>query len=610
MFAERGMGSPQQFREIAFLSVLAVFLAFAAGAAAFVLYHLIGFFTNVFYYGRLSWDFADPANGPVAGTPWSIAIPVIGGILVAIMIRYGSEKISGHGIPEAMEAVLTSRSKIEPRVGILKPLSAAVAIGSGGPFGAEGPIIQTGGAIGSIVGQVLRMTAAERRTLLACGAAAGMAATFGTPVAAILLVIELLLFEFRARSFIPVAIASAIGALVHVSAFGPGLLFAVSAGITFGGLPELPVFALLGALCGLLAAFLTKSLYRLEDLALRIPVDKFWFPVFGGLVVGIIGMFAPRILGVGYDTLQDILTEPAVLIATILLVLFVGKMLAWLLALSLGTSGGVLAPLFLIGGAFGALVGAAILSADPAFPVSTAAFALVGMAALFGAASRATFTSIVFAVEVSGAVSGTIALLVGCVIADAVMILLMGDTTIMTGKLARRGLRVKHEYESNLLDMVPVSEVMSRRPRAVAATMPAAELRAMIADIEKPEYHLRSFPVADASGKVLAVITRNDLYRERAHIDGKTVLDIGTKDPVVVHPDESIYAALQRMVGRQVGHLPVVDDEGTLVGYLSRGDVNRAWAKRLAEEGLREEGLRIRRPVQRSPREEPKAPSR
>ena len=578
------------------LSLLGTGVAFAAGAAAFALYHLIGLFTNLFYYERIGWDFVDPANGPAAGTLWSVGIPVIGGLIVALMIRYGSEKISGHGIPEAMEAVLTARSRIQPRVGILKPLSAAVAIGSGGPFGAEGPIIQTGGAVGSLAGQAMRMTAAERRTLLACGAAAGMAATFGTPVAAILLVIELLLFEFRARSFIPVAVASGIGALLYGAIFGPGPLFPVPAGTSFGGLAELPVFALLGGLCGLLAVLLTKSLYGLEDLSDRIPVNKFWFPALGGVAVGVLGLFVPRILGVGYDTLQDILNEPALLIATTLLVLLVAKFLAWLVALSFGTSGGVLAPLFLMGGAFGALVGAGVLWASPGFAVSTAAFALVGMAALFGAASRATFASIVFAAEVSGAYSGAVALLVGCAVADAVMILLMGDTTIMTEKLARRGLKVRHEYEANLLDMVLVSEVMTPKPRTVPATMPAPELRDLIANIERPEYHMRSFPVVDAAGNVVAVVTRNDLFRERNRLDGKTVLDVGTKDPVVVRPDDSIYTALQKLVWKRVGHLPVVDARGRPVGYLSRGDINRAWEKKLAEEGIREGGLHIRWP--------------
>ncbi len=295
--------SSQFFRagEIFALSILAVLIGFAGGGAAFALYHLIGFFTNLFFYGRLSWDFVDPANSPLVDTPWRllfIPIPALGGLLVALMIRYGSEKISGHGIPEAMEAVLTGRSRIQARVGVLKPVSTAVAIGTGGPFGAEGPIITTGGTLGSLVGQVLRVTGAERKTLLACGAAAGMAATFGAPVASILLAIELLLFEFRPRSFIPVAVASAVGTLLHFYIFQPGPLFPLP-DQNFGGLGELPLFALLGFLAGLLAVALTKAFSTLEDFFLRLPYDKFWFPVLGGLGWGLSVTSSPGSLAWG-----------------------------------------------------------------------------------------------------------------------------------------------------------------------------------------------------------------------------------------------------------------------------------------------------------------------
>lgn len=581
--------------EILLLSAMGVVIAFAAGGAAFVLYHLIGFFTNLFYYGRISWDFVDPANGPLAGTTWSIGIPIFGGFLVALLIRYGSEKISGHGTPEAMEAVVVARSKIQPRVGLLKPISAAIAIGSGAPFGAEGPIIQTGGAIGSILGQFVRLTAAERRTLLACGAAAGMAATFGTPIASILLVIELLLFEFRARSFIPVAIASAIGTLVHYEFFPPGPLFPVAAGTSFGGIGQLPAFALLGVAAGLLAAVLTRGLYRVEDALIRLPIRKFWLPTLGGAAVGIIGFVEPRTLGVGYDTIQGILARPAVLILGGLALLLVAKILAWLLALSSGSSGGVLAPLFFIGGAFGALCGLVVVTIDPTFPVSPAAFALVGMAATFGAASRSTFASIVFAVEVSGAFAGTTAIVVGCAVADAVMILLMGDTTIMTEKLARRGLKVRHEYAANLLDMVPVSQVMAKDPVSVAATTPIDSFAARLADRARPESKFRSFAVVDTSDQVVGVVTRNDLAKAIADRRGSLIRDIMTPEPITVLPDDRCSTALETMVTRDVGHLPVADQNRHLVGYLSRGDLLRSWRRRIQEERERELGFRLRR---------------
>jgi H+/Cl- antiporter ClcA/predicted transcriptional regulator len=602
------------FRRFLFLSGMAVLLGFIGGGVAYVLYSMIGAVTNALFYGRASWSFVNPFDAPFLESPWRflvILIPALGGLVVSLMIRYGSSKISGHGEPETIEAILTSRSRIQPKVGLLKPVSAAVTIGSGGPFGAEGPIIQTGGAVGSLVGQIFRVTTAERKILLASGAAAGMAAILGTPVAAIIFVIELLLFEFRPRSFIPVAIASAMGALMHYALFYPGPLFAVDPSlISFGpydGLTGLPFVAVLGVLCGVVGSALTKLLYRLEDAFRGIHVNEFYVPILGGGLVGLIGFFDPSILGTGYELIQQVLNTQfaanlAVGAALFLLALLTLKALAWTVALSTGSSGGTLAPLFLMGGAFGAFMGIVFKAAFPDLGLTVSAFAIIGMTAVFAAASRATLASIVFGAEVTGIytignVSALVPIIVGCVLADAVAIFLIGEETVMTGKLARRGLRVRHEYEANLLDMVLVSEVMTRKPRSVPGVMPAPELQSLIRDIEKPEFHMRSFPVVDETGRVVAVITRTDLFRERKRLDGRTVLDVGTKSPITVQPDDSIYTALQRMVWRHVGHLPVVDGQGRLAGYLSRGDIHTAWEKKLSEEGIREEGLHIRRPA-------------
>ncbi len=624
-------GRLQEFREIVFLSVMAVFLGLIGGGIAWVLYHMIGFVTNLLFYGRLSWDFVNPYDSPLVNSPYRvllIVIPALGGLVIAFMIRYGTSKISGHGEPETIEAILTSRSRIQPRVGLLKPISAAVTIGSGGPFGAEGPIIQTGGAAGSLIGQVMRVTSAERKIMLASGAAAGMAAILGTPVAGILLVIELLLFEFRPRSFIPVAIASAIGGAMHYLFIDSNVLFPVDPSlVSFGGwfgLAGLPAIAVLGILCGVVGTALTKLLYRLEDAFRALPMNEFFIPILGGGLVGVLGYFDPDVLGTGYSVIRSVLNEDlAAATATAILGFVVSllllKALAWTIALSTGSSGGTLAPLFMMGGAFGTIVGVLFNVAFPGLGVSVAAFALVGMAAVFAAASRATVASIVFGAEVTGIyqlgtyaganlVSVLIPLTVGCVVADLIAYYLLGEETVMTGKLARRGIRVKHEYEANLLDMILVSEVMATKPRSVPATMPAVELRSLMADLERPEYHMRSFPIVDASDKVIAIVTRNDLFRERDHLEGKTVLDIGTRDPLVVHPDDSIYTALQRMVWKHVGHLPVVDDNGKPVGYLSRGDIHTAWKKKLAEEGIREGGLHIRRPAGGASSGPPKSP--
>src|ERR1700735_3634341 len=243
---------------IGLISVLAALIGILAGFIAYALYDLIGLITNLAYYHEWSFHFRSPEHTLLG--PWIIVTPVIGGIIVGFMAKYGSEKIKGHGIPEAMEAVLTSRSRIEAKVAILKPISAAIAIGTGGPFGAEGPIIQTGGAFGSLVGQLISTTAAERKGLLACGAGAGMAATFNTPIAGVILAIELLLFEFRARSFIPLVIATTLATSVRILLLGSGAMFHFSS-VDFGIPSGLPYYLVLGVLCGFAAIGLTKFLY-------------------------------------------------------------------------------------------------------------------------------------------------------------------------------------------------------------------------------------------------------------------------------------------------------------------------------------------------------------
>ena len=280
----------------AFISLLAAFIGFLAGIIAFLLYNLIGLFTNIFFFHRFSFAFTSARNNHLG--LWVIVTPVIGGVIVGIMARYGSDKIRGHGIPEAMEAVLVNRSRIEPKVAILKPISAAIAIGTGGPFGAEGPIIQTGGALGSLVGQLLHTTGAERKVLLASGAAAGMAATFSTPIAGVILAIELLLFEFKSRSFIPLVIASSIATSVHFWLMGRGPMFDVGA-VDFGLPHALPFYLVLGVICGFAALGFSRALYWVEDQFEKLPIHEMWWPAIGALGLGIIGYFVPRVLGVG-----------------------------------------------------------------------------------------------------------------------------------------------------------------------------------------------------------------------------------------------------------------------------------------------------------------------
>src|ERR1700693_4290157 len=386
---------PAPFR-IGLCSLLSAAIGLVAGLVAYALYQLIGLFTNLFFFHRLSTNFTSVRFHHLG--PWVILVPVVCGLMVVVMARYGSSKIKGHGIPEAMEALLTNRSRIEPKVAILKPISAAIAIGTGGPFGAEGPIIQTGGALGSLVGQVFHTTASERKVLLACGAAAVMSATFDTPIAGVILAIELLLFEFKSRSFIPLVIASTLATAVHMQLLGAGPMFRVTA-MDFGVPRALPFYLLLGVICGLAAVGFSKLLYWTEDQFAKLPIDQLWWPAIGALGLGIIGYFVPRVLGVGYDTISDILN--ANLALRLLVVVMLAKAVALVISLGSGTSGGLLAPMFMSSAAMGGVFALVVDRIFPGAHLSPGAFALVAMGAGFGAASRAAFTFIIFAFEIT-----------------------------------------------------------------------------------------------------------------------------------------------------------------------------------------------------------------
>ena len=363
-----------------------------------------------------------------------ILVPVVGGLIVGFMAKYGSEKIKGHGIPEAMEAVLTSRSRIEAKVAILKPLSAAIAIGTGGPFGAEGPIIQTGGAVGSLFGQFIATTASERKVLLACGAGAGMAATFNTPIAGVILAIELLLFEFRARSFIPLVIATTLATSVRWFLLGQHSMFSMDPHVLFDPIHGLPYYLLLGVICGFAAVGFTKFLYWVEDLFDHLPINDLWHPAIGAFFLGVIGFFIPRVLGVGYDTISDILHNNLALKVLVLLMIF--KALALVVSLGSGTSGGLLAPMFMSSAALGGVFAMIINHFLPGAHLSPGAYALVAMGAVFGAAARATFALIVFAFEITRNYDSVLPLMITCVIADMIALRYL-PSSIMTEKLTR-----------------------------------------------------------------------------------------------------------------------------------------------------------------------------
>ena len=579
---------PAQFRMV-LMSFLAAGIGLIAGLIAYLLYKLIGLFTNIFFYHRFVAEFISARHNHLG--LWVIPIPVIGGIIVGFMAKYGTEKIKGHGIPEAMEAVLVNRSRIQPRVAILKPLSAAIAIGTGGPFGAEGPIIQTGGAFGSLVGQAFHTTASERRALLACGAAAGMSATFNTPIAGVILAIELLLFEFKARSFIPLVIASTLATAVHMQLLGAGPMFKVAA-MDFGVPRALPFYLILGVLCGLAAVGFSKLLYWTEDQFEKLPIDELWWPAIGALGLGIIGYFVPRVLGVGYDTIGDILN--ANLAWKLLLVVMIAKAVALVISLGSGTSGGLLAPMFMSSAAMGGVFAMAVDRIFPAANLSAGAFALVAMGAVFGSASRATFSFIIFAFEITRDYNSVLPLMLVSVIADGIAMLLMPRASIMTEKLARRGLHIHQEYEADVLQQMMVSETMDNDVPTLSANMRVSELSDRIARRDPEVTQHQGMVVLDSEGKLAGIITRGDVMRalDKDPSGSISVLDAGTRSVIVTYPDELLHEASAKMLRHNIGRLPVVDrnDPRRVVGYLGRPGIMAARLRRLEEEHVLEPG--------------------
>jgi chloride channel protein, CIC family len=582
------IAEPAQFRMV-LMSFLAAGIGLVAGLIAYVLYKLIGLFTNIFFYHRFVAEFMSARHHQLG--LWVIPIPVIGGIIVGFMAKYGTSKIKGHGIPEAMEAVLFNRSRIQPRVALLKPLSAAIAIGTGGPFGAEGPIIQTGGAVGSLVGQAVHTTASERKVLLACGAAAGMSATFNTPIAGVILAIELLLFEFKARSFIPLVIASTLATAVHMQLLGAGPMFKVAA-MDFGIPRALPFYVVLGLVCGLAAVGFSKLLYWTEDQFEKLPVDQLWWPAIGALGLGIIGYFVPRVLGVGYDTIGDILN--ANLAWKLLIIVMVAKAVALVISLGSGTSGGLLAPMFMSSAAMGGVFAMAVNRMLPAANLSPGAFALVAMGAVFGSASRATFSFIIFAFEITRDYNSVLPLMLVSVIADGIAMLLMPRASIMTEKLARRGLHIHQDYETDVLQQMMVAETMDKDVPKLSAEMTISEFSDRIARRDPEISRHQGMVILDSAGKLVGLITRGDVMRALDHdpSGAMSVLEAGTRNVTVTYPDELLHDAAAKMLRNDIGRLPVVEreDPQRVVGYLGRPGIMAARLRRLEEEHVREPG--------------------
>jgi CIC family chloride channel protein len=568
------------------ISGLALAIGVLAAFVALALLRLIGLFTNLFYYGRWNAALVSPAGNHLGY--FSVLVPIAGALIIGFMARYGSERIRGHGIPEAIEAILINGSRVEPKVALLKPISSAISIGSGGPFGAEGPIIMTGGAFGSMIAQLFHLTAAERKTLLVAGAAAGMSATFAAPVASVLLAVELLLFEWKPRSLIPVALASATAAVLRRYLLGFGPLFPVPEHPLFIGLKGLLGCVLVGLLAGVLSALLTLSVYAAEDAFQHLKIHWMWWPAIGGLAIGLGGLIFPQALGVGYDTIGALL-QGSVTTKVILGVLFV-KWFIWAVSLGSGTSGGVLAPLLMMGGALGGMEAMVLPNEGAGF------WPLISMGAVLGGTMRSPFTSIVFAFELTHDGNVFLPLLVGSVVAHAFTVLTL-KRSILTEKVARRGYHLSREYAVDPLEILFVREVMRTKVVALPASSTLREIQHSLRTGHRQEQRL--LPVVDRSGRLVGVFTGRDI-QEHLERDGdralqRTLAELVRAETVETYAEEPLRMVVYRMAERGFTRMPVVDrTTRKFLGLISLDDLLKGRARHLEEERRRERPLKLR----------------
>ena len=568
------------------VAALALPVGAVAACVAWALLRLIGLITNAVFYGRFATDLIAP--GARHHSPLLVLLaPVAGGLVIGLMARYGSEKIRGHGMPEAIEAILMGGSKVAPRVAVLKPISSAVAIGTGGPFGAEGPIIMTGGALGSLFAQFLHLTADERKTLLVAGASAGMAATFNAPLASVLLAAELLLFELRPRSLVPVTAAVCVATVVRAPLLGGGAVFLVTAPVHLST-STYALCVVSGVVSALLALVATLLVYASEDAFHRLPVHWMWWPAIGGLVIGVGGLVEPRALGVGYDVIGAELT------GTIALGMVVGilvvKTLIWSLSLGSGTSGGVLAPMFMIGGALGTLEAQVFPHVGPGF------WALVALAGVLGGVMRSPLTGVVFSLELTRRYDALLPLVIAATTAYAVSVLLL-KRSVLTEKIARRGYHLSREYDVDPLEIVFVGEVMTTDVLELDADLDAVAAYDALADPahDHAAWRQQLYPVVGAEG-LLGVITRGALFEAQRDGTTRSVADLALTDPVTTHADQPLRHVAELMARHDVTTLPVVDREDgrRVVGIVTLPQLLAGRARDQQEARERERVLQVR----------------
>ncbi|CAN5163792.1 chloride channel protein [soil metagenome] len=565
------------------VAALAILIGGVSSLVALALLRTIALFTNIFYFQRWSFEASSPAQSHLG--PFVVIVPVVGALIIGVMARYGSEKIRGHGIPEAIEAILLRGSRVQLRVAFLKPLSSAISIGSGGPFGAEGPIIMTCCAIGSIVAQWFQLTAAERKTLLVAGAAGGMSATFDAPIAATMLAVELILFEWKPRSFVPVALAAATAAIARPYLLGTGPIFPLPMHVERVTPVAYLACAMAGILAGLLSAGLTKAVYLAEDFFHRLPIHWMWWPAIGGLAIGICGLVEPRALGVGYDVIESLLRGG--LGIRFLLVLVLVKGLIWSFSLGSGTSGGVLAPLLMMGAALGGLEAHIFPSLGGGF------LPLISTAAILGGTMRSPFTGVIFALELTHEVDMLLPLLIAVAVAHGFTVLLL-RRSILTEKMVRRGFHLSREYAIDPLEILFVRDVMATKVVVLPATTSREVVAQSLAGKE------RFFAVTGRSGRLVGVVSRRDLQTWVAMPPGES--DSGSslarvaRMAVTARADEPLRVVVHRMAETGRTQLPVVDreDPKKLLGWITLRDMLKARVRHLEEEQRQEGPLPIR----------------
>lgn len=566
-------------RRLIYISLLSIFIAILISVIAKVLMMLITLITNLSFYGKFSFSYVGLIENQMGF--WIIVIPAIGGILVGISALYGSRGIQGHGIPEAMEQVLTNKSRIKPILTFLKPISSAIAIGTGGPFGAEGPIIATGGALGSTFGQILRITHNERKILLAAGAAGGMTAIFGTPIAGMFLAVELLLFEYSPRSIIPCALACITATAGYHIFFRSGPVFPMAHAVEIPSNIALLFYSIIGILTGFISILVTKSVYWIEDLFNKIPIHWLWYPAIGGLFAGLIGYFAPNTLGVGYENITNILSGDLAIKAV--LILCVLKFSSWAISLGSGTSGGTLAPLMTIGGALGAVMGYAVMLIFPDCGVTIPLAALVGMMALFTGASRALLTSIVFGVESTGQFNGLLPLLAGCSGSFFVSFFLM-QNTIMTEKIARRGVKIPDSYETDVLEEITVGRVMHDNTMVVNDQSTIKDIKETLKST--PSLYQNFFIVTNENGLYKGILSTKRLYGSKIVEENKLATSkLVNRHDVYIYEQEDLKEALELMTKEKLYVLPVLSHSThEIKGIITYPDIMESFKNRFDDD--------------------------